>query len=327
MEGVGEFHFDYCFLKGKSGDEEEATTLVGVDKGSDAVLAHVVPQKGAAWQWVASQLDRDVRRFGYHGRLVLKSDGENAATELMRELARKRRSEATVVEQSKPYDSKSNGRAENTVKRLESQARTLKIATELAVGKRLSVVAPIFEWLVQHAADVLTKCSVGQDGRTPYERLKGKRYHGLMVPFASMVYLKVPGKLQGGVMSERWIPGMWLGKRWTSDEHVVGLSGGKVVRGRDVRPFPDDEMYDAGFVEALIGTPQNPSGAEVDDTLREVPRVPMPRPEGPVSRPPVRQVILHKSYFERFGYSEGCPKCRSMLRGEDSSRSAGHVDA
>ena len=167
MDGVGEFHFDYCFLKDKSGDPEEATTLVGVDKASDAVLAHVVPQKGAAWQWVASQLDRDVRRFGYHGRLVVKSDGENAATDLMRELARKRKEEATVVEQSKPYDSKSNGRAENTVKRLESQVRTLKIATELAVGHKVSVNSPIFEWMVQHSADLLTKCSVGLDGRTP----------------------------------------------------------------------------------------------------------------------------------------------------------------
>ena len=47
----------------------------------------------------------------------------------MRELARKRRQEATVIEQSKPYDSNSNGRAENTVKRPESQVRTLKLAT------------------------------------------------------------------------------------------------------------------------------------------------------------------------------------------------------
>ena len=148
-----------------------------------------------------------------------------------------------------------------------------------------------------------------------------------MVPFASLVFLKVPGKLQGGVLSERWIPGMWLGKRWTSDEHVVSLSGGKVVRGRDIRPFPDDEMYDRSFVNSLIGTPQNPSGAEVDDALHEVPRVPMPRPEGPVARTPTRQVILHKSYFEKCGYSEGCPKCRSMLRGEESSKSAGHVES
>ena len=79
------------------------------------------------------------------------------------------------------------------------------------------------------------------------------------------------------------------------------------------------------MIDAMIGTPQNPSGAEAEDVLREVPRVPRPRPEEPVNRPPVRQVILHRSYLERFGFSDGCPKCRSMIRGEESSR--GHVES
>ena len=191
---VGEVHFDYCVLRSKPTDDA-AVNLVGVDKSSDAVLAHVVPQKGSVWKWVASQLDRDVKRWGYYGRVVIKSDGENAAKELMEELARKRASVgATVVEQSKPYDSKSNGRAENTERRLESQARTLKLAVERACRMELDVQSPAFAWLVLHSADVLTKFSLGKDGRTPYERLKGKRYHGMMVPFGSMVHIKIPGK-------------------------------------------------------------------------------------------------------------------------------------
>ena len=42
---AGEFHFDYCFLKNEA-KEDAAVTLVGVDKASDAILAHVVPEKG-----------------------------------------------------------------------------------------------------------------------------------------------------------------------------------------------------------------------------------------------------------------------------------------
>ena len=101
---AGEFHFDYCFLKNEVKDEP-AVTLVGVDKASDAILAHVVPEKGTKFDWVAAQLDRDVKRFGYHGRIVVKSDGENAVCDLMQELARKRRENPTVAETSKPYDS------------------------------------------------------------------------------------------------------------------------------------------------------------------------------------------------------------------------------
>ena len=188
-------------------------TLVGVDKASDAILAHVVPEKGTRFEWVATQLERDVRRFGYHGRVVIKSDGENSAKELMSELAKKRKHAPTVVETSKPYDSKSNGRAEVAVRRLECQVRTMKLAFEKNLGIVMDVHSPLFAWLVEHSADVLTKCAVGGDGRTPYERVKQKRYHGEMVEFASMVMVKVKGKPQGGIMRERWIPGLWLGKR------------------------------------------------------------------------------------------------------------------
>ena len=72
---------------------------------------------------------------------------------------------------------------------------------------------PLFEWLVEHSADVLNKCAIGSDGRTPYERLKSKKYHGKMLEFASMAMVKLQGKPQGGIMRERWIACLWLGKR------------------------------------------------------------------------------------------------------------------
>ena len=258
---AGEFHFDYCFLKNEVGDEP-AVTLVGVDKASDAILAHVVPEKGTKFDWVASQLDRDVKRFGYHGRIVVKSDGENAVCDLMQELARKRRENPTVVETSKPYDSKSNGRAEGAVRKLESQVRTLKIATERNLGLTMDVHSSVFAWLVEHSADVLTKCSVGSDGRTPYERIKQKRYHGEMVEFASMVLVKLQGKLQGGIMRERWIAGLWLGKRWNTDEHIVSVASGRVVRARDVRLFPPDQAFDKVLQECSRNSQQPFGGGE-----------------------------------------------------------------
>ena len=81
-----------------------ATSLVGVDKYTNGILAHVVPKKGTAFQWVAAELDRDVRKFGYHGRLVVKSDQEPAVVDLMRDLARRRIDAPTVIESSKAYD-------------------------------------------------------------------------------------------------------------------------------------------------------------------------------------------------------------------------------
>ena len=111
---AGEFHFDDFVFKIEVKDDP-AVTLVGVDKATDAILAHVVPEKGTRFEWAATQLERDVRRFGYHGRLVVKRNGENSARDLMSELAKKRRDLPTVVETSKPYDFKSNVRAEGAV--------------------------------------------------------------------------------------------------------------------------------------------------------------------------------------------------------------------
>lgn len=187
-------HFDYCFLKHEVKDDA-AVTLVGIDKASGVILAHVVPEKGTRLDWVSCRLEQDVRRFVHHGGIVLKSEGEPAAQDLMNELARKRKDMPTVIEVSKPYDSKSNGRAESAIRRLECQLRTSKIATERTLGIVMDVQSPFVSWIVDYAADVLTKCSVGEDGRIPYERIKQKKYHGEMIDFGSMVMVKLQGKL------------------------------------------------------------------------------------------------------------------------------------
>ena len=309
---VGELHFDYCFLRSEPG-EPPATTLVGVDRYTHAVLAHVVPRKGTEFAWVASQLERDVKRFGYHGRLVVKTDQEPAILDLMRNLARRRAQAPTIIEKSKAYDSQSNGRAENAVRRVEEQVRTMKLALEAAVGTPLDVHHPAFAWLVEHAADIVTKCAVGRDGRTPYERIKGKRYHGQLLEFGRAVRVKFQGKLQGGLMKARWCAGVWLGKKWSSDEHVVSLANGRVVRARDVRPMPDDQAFDHGLLAGIGGTPNNPSAAEgLEEEAREVPRIPVQRPEAPVVAPGVRRVMIHKSYLDRFGYTDSYAKCSEI---------------
>ena len=284
------------------------------------MLAHVVPHKGSQYEWVAERLQQDVRRFGYNGRLVLRSDGEPSIKDLLSNLAKKRGDAPTVLENSKPYDSKSNGRAENAVKRVECMVRTFKLAVEEATGKEVEVSHPVFEWLVEHCADVLTKVTVGEDGKTPYEWIKQKAYSGTFFEFGSMVWAKLPGKVQGGLMRERWVLSVWLGKKWSSDEHIVALQDGRVVRVRDVAPEPDERAYDKERLWSVKGTPSNPSaGIPESDFRRDIPRAPAPRPESPAEPPVVRRATLKHSYFrDRYGYTSGCAKCNSLKRGDDA---------
>ena len=322
----GEFHFDYCFPRNKD-SSEKATVIVGAERSSKGICAHVVPAKGSQAEWVQVQIAKDIRKFGFFGRVVLKSDGENPAHDLLREVAKRRGDAQTIVEKSKPYDSKSNGRAERAVRSIEEQARVLKLAFEANAKCDLSVSSPAFAWLIEHAADLLTKCSVGPDGMTPYERLRGKRYLGEMYEFGACVHIKIRGKPIGGVMEARWLPGVWLGKRWTTDEHIVALPGGTVARAREVRPMPDDQAFDSEIVKGIVGLPSDPSGSgEPVRAPRDVPRVPVPREAAPVREATVRRVIIKRAYLERFGYTDGCRKCRDIQRGEESLGTVGHSE-
>ena len=128
-------------------------------------------------------------------------------------------------------------------------------------------------------------------------------------------------------MKERWISGVWLGKKWSSDEHIISVDSGKIVRVRDARPEVDAKLFDPLRLLGVRGTPSNPSAMEEEGTVhREVPRAPVPRPDEPPHPPKTRRVILHRSYFEKFGYTiPGCHKCRQLISG-DSSSAAGHSE-
>ena len=74
----------------------------------------------------------------------------------------------------------------------------MKLALEDRVKSKFSSKHCLITWLVSHAADLLTKIVVGRDGKTAYYRIKGKRYDGEMVEFASCVHYRVPGDTEGG---------------------------------------------------------------------------------------------------------------------------------
>ena len=96
--------------------------------------------------------------------------------------------------------------------------------------------------MVENIADITNKQTVGADGRTPYERIKGKRHHGDFCESGSQVFHRIPTKPQGSLMVPRWATGTWLGKRWNSDEHLIGMEDGAVVRTRGVRRRSSKEM-------------------------------------------------------------------------------------
>ena len=101
------------------------------DSDTKAFGAHACLVKGNV-EWVADRLCEDMDNFGHSGKIIIKNDQENALIDLVGEVKRKRgaRNMETLLENSKVYDSQSNGTAERAVQQVECVVRTHKLALE-----------------------------------------------------------------------------------------------------------------------------------------------------------------------------------------------------
>ena len=175
-------------------------------------VVHVVLLKGAAQEWVAEQVVRDLLKFGHHGSLTLKTDQEPAIVDLMRSVAKLRGASRTTLEQSPVGDSAGNGVAERAVQTVEKLLRTHKLALETRLGTKISVKHPIFAWLVEHVADVFNRFAVGSDGKAAVQRLKGKTAENYTHEFATHVMFWVVGKVDGGSYGREVFYGIMAGE-------------------------------------------------------------------------------------------------------------------
>ena len=57
---------------------------------------------------------------------------------------------------------------------VEGQIRVLKDAFETRIKNKITADHPLLSWLVEFAAVLVNRYEVGHDGKTPYERLRGK---------------------------------------------------------------------------------------------------------------------------------------------------------
>ena len=90
-------------------------------------------------EWNAKHMLRDVRKCGYHGRVVFRTDCEPVILDLMGEVARLRGDLPTVLEHGAPGDCQSNGFVERANRSVKDMIRTHKLASEEKIGEVLKV--------------------------------------------------------------------------------------------------------------------------------------------------------------------------------------------
>ena len=163
-EGGASICADYFFPRDAPG-KEGVTAVALCDKQSGWLAAHVVDNKGSGTKKAVDQILRDLRRMGHHGKVVVKTDQESAIIDLLRVVAQQRGEARTIFTTAARSDSKGNGAAEKAVQSTEEMVRTLMVDLEERCGEKLSVTEPFFEWLMEHACDLLNKCNVRKMAR------------------------------------------------------------------------------------------------------------------------------------------------------------------
>ena len=305
-------HLDYWFMRDGPG-QESVPVVVMKDSSTKTFSAHVCQQKGNV-EWVAERICQDLDNIG-HPRVSLKSDQEPALVDLVSEVKNKRDKlkKETILENSKIYDSQSNGTAERAVQAIECIVRTHKLALEKKLQKRVPSTHPVMTWLVEHAADILNKFQVGVDGRTAYERSRGKKYKGEMYHFGRKVFHMHPGKHSGGSMKSRWSTGIFLGKMHKSDEAMVYTDDHKLVKARSIKLLPESESWDADAIQSIktarwkAQMEEGEKPLEEDDSIEKDVKDDMAREKIP------RDFHIRKEHLEKFGFSAGCPSCKSIM--------------
>ena len=312
--------FDYGFM----GTEGEDTIAIQVarDRRTRMVFAHVVPKKGFTHEHGAAEMVKDIKKLGY-SEMILKCDGEPALKSVQEEVKR-RRSEQTILENSPVGDSRSNGVAERAVQAIGEHVRVLRRGLEQRLGVKLSSKHPVTAWLVEHAADLLSRFHIGDDGRTGYERLKGKRCKEEMAEFGEKVHYRYnpKAKTKDDKMEARWGEGFYLGRWWRTGEAIIGTHEG-VRRAGTIRRVGGHRRWDRGGLERVRGVPwqwdPDQEDVHVDLKVRWLKEEEIAAGNAGLNQESTSKRMyrlrLRKEDFVRHGFTEGCLGCQALIAG------------
>ena len=237
-------------------DESSQPILVARDLDTKMTVSFLVQSKGMASEYAVKRLLAFLREIGHHdNRIIIKTDQESPIKVVAERLAKDRGDAQTILENSPVRSSGSNGGIERAVKEVEYQLKTMKSALDDRVGTNIGATSDIIPWMIEYSSVVINRYLVSKDGRTAYERAKGKASKMLGFEFAEAVMfrrLPTPGRL--GKLESLWENGTFIGYRSTSGEYMIA-NGNGIYKARTVRRVTEDRRWRKSEVESIKYTP------------------------------------------------------------------------
>ena len=228
------FSCDYCFLTSKDSpadnpNSNEKLTVLSLKSISQQVMT-VVPQKGVDPTGLAVQYYLQcIGELGYANVPICVKNDQEPAIKCVTDAMINARAAQTIKEESPVGSSQSNGTIENAVGESEAQIRTGRLALEHNFMHRIPINHPIVPWLVKHCSFALNRFLIGHDGKSAYERVRGRPFKSEIIELGETVYYKKPKNTIGPGLNKwdsRWGIGVFLGVRTVSGELFVGTSDG-----------------------------------------------------------------------------------------------------
>ena len=197
IDKVPRISMDYMFMSKDDEDAGRNPVFVMADEATGNKFSRLVAQKGVGqhgqMDWLILESCMELKSWGHAGgeggHIVLKSDGEYPIVAL-REAISHHHGGQVVPEVSAKGESPSNGVIEQSVQIVQEFARVIKLSIESNVDITIGPDLEVYSWLIRWAGMLVSRFLMGPDGRTAYERLKGRPCRILTVPFGELVIYK-----------------------------------------------------------------------------------------------------------------------------------------
>ena len=193
-------HLDYFFMSREDEKASRNPLIVIADEKSGSRYARAVGCKGLGeggeMDWLIEDISTILKSWGHGGgtggELIMKSDGEPALL-AVRNAVIKYHGGVIIPEAPAKGEKAENGLIEEAGKTIREYVCTFLSAIEDGVDDVIPLDANIIPWIVRWAAMCYSRCAVGKDGRTAYERLRGRTCRSTVVPMGEKAWCKQLG--------------------------------------------------------------------------------------------------------------------------------------
>ena len=210
------------------------------------ILSFLVRERGAADSYTVIRVLAFLKEIGHVGdKLIVKCDQESLIKELAEKIAAERPG-PTLQGHPPLWSSGSNGVTERGIKEAEYQIRSMMSPLDDRLGTNLGISSDVLPWVIELGAVLVNRYLVGHDGKTAYERMKGKESKMLGFEFGERVnFRRIPDCRTFGEIGKsiedrnlrrlpqhHWrVHGCERGWRVQDTEHQESPGGGKMEQG------------------------------------------------------------------------------------------------